>query len=368
MNAVAGGQATVARTFPVNGRRYTLILHKQLNDTAAAIDLVQRGLPLAVGIGLLAAVLLALFFSRRLVNRLERLRLDARRLRDEGIAEPLAPDDTRDEVGEVARAVEAMRQRLVEDERGRQEFLGTAAHELRTPIASLQGTLELLEEDLAGADPDVARARSRAAAAGAQSRRLAQLTNDLLDLRRLDGELHLRHEPVELRELAGSVASEFEARAAGGGVTLSAVAEGPAVWALADAPATARIVRVLLDNALRYALGGHVDMTMGTDGRSAWLRVTDGGPGILSAERDRIFERFERGAASDGAPGFGLGLSIGRELARRMDGDLTALDVPQGASFALTLPSAPVPALDAPHPADGGSSVGSGPTSAAHAS
>ena len=228
VNVVEGGEATVARTFPVAGRRYTLILHKRLNDTAAAIDLVQRGLPVAVGVGLLAAVLLALFLSTRLVNRLARLRLAARRLRDDGIAEPLARDDTRDEVGEVSRALEAMRERLVEDEQARQRFLGTAAHELRTPIASLQGTLELLEEELAGAAPDVDGARSRGRARQRrQSRRLAQLTNDLLDLGRLDGDLHLRSEPVELGELAGSVAAEFDG--AGGGAGAITVVAGRAV-------------------------------------------------------------------------------------------------------------------------------------------
>ena len=133
-----------------------------------------------------------------LLRRLERLRRDARRLADEGIEQPLAIDGYRDEVGEVALALETMRSRLHAEERGRQAFLATASHELRTPLASLRGTVELLEEELARGAPDLGGIRRRAAAARRQTDRMTALAEDLLDLGRLDGNAPLASEPVEL--------------------------------------------------------------------------------------------------------------------------------------------------------------------------
>ncbi len=340
---ITHGEAVVVRNVTVEGSRYSLILRKQLEDTTAAFDLVRGGIPLAAGVGLAVALLLGLLLSSRLVRRLERLRRDARRLRDEGIAEPLHVDAAHDEVGELGRALEAMRLRLVEDERARKAFLDTAAHELRTPIASLQGTLELLEEDLAADTPDVGGARRRASAAAGLSRRMAQLTTDLLALDRLDGEMSLERAPVNLFELATSVVSEFEHRAAAVGVDVRVLPETQGAWADADVRAVARILRVLLDNAVRYAAPGAVRVSAGAGDTGAWLRVEDAGPGIAQADRERIFERFARGAAGEREVGFGLGLAIGRELARRMDGDLVARDASGGAALELTLPSVPPP-------------------------
>ncbi|HVP01368.1 MAG TPA: HAMP domain-containing sensor histidine kinase [Solirubrobacteraceae bacterium] len=336
--SVINGEAVVVRQESAEGGVYTLVLRKQLNDTRAALGIVRRGLPLALAIALAIAIIAGLALSYGLVRRLERLRQGAQRLGDEGIDEPLPTDSSTDEVGQVARALETMRARLSADEHARQAFLSTASHELRTPVASLQGTLELLDENLAGEHPDLATARRRAAAATRQSRQLARLTTDLLDLSRLDGEIRLRREPLELLELATAVASEFEARASEAGVAIEVDRGGPRTWALADAPAVARIVRVLLDNALRYG-AERATVTIGTDAGRAWLLVSDDGPGVADAERERIFGRFERGEAGQSSPGFGLGLAISRELARRMDGELALLAVRPGSSFELTLPS-----------------------------
>ena len=109
----------------------------------------------------------------------------------------------------MALALETMRSRLHAEERGRQAFLATASHELRTPLASLRGTVELLEEELARGAPDLGGIRRRAAAAHRQTDRMTGLAEDLLDLGRLDGNAPLASEPVELRELAGTLAAEI---------------------------------------------------------------------------------------------------------------------------------------------------------------
>jgi signal transduction histidine kinase len=211
-----------------------------------------------------------------------------------------------------------------------------------------------LEEELARGAPDLAGARRRAAAARRQTDRLTSLAEDLLDLGRLDGNAALAPEPVELRELAGTLAAEVAAAAHAAGVSVELDAPAP-VWAASDPRATARVLRALLDNALRHGAppGSAVTIAVDTTGDRARLRVSDEGAGVPDAERERIFGRFERGTRA--GAGFGLGLAIARGLARQMGGDVRAPAVPRGACFEATLPAcaAPVDAGQAAHETNG---------------
>ena len=111
------------------------------------------------------------------------------------------------------------------------------------------------------------------------------------------------------------------------------------MWARGDPGGVARIVRILLDNAMRFTpADSAVRIALTAGETTASLAVVDDGPGVPADERKRIFERFQRGRAAGGAPGFGLGLAIGRELAQRMGGslELAAADRP-GARFVLRL-------------------------------
>jgi len=347
--AVHAREAIVVSSVDTHAGPVTLVLRKPLNDSHAAVAVMRGALPLAAVAGLAIALLLGIALSFGLLRRLERLRQGARRLGEGRISDPLPRDSAHDEVGDLARALESMRARLQAEERSRQAFLGTASHELRTPLALLQATVELMDEALAAPVPDIDNARRGAATAGRQTRRLAGLATDLLDLSRLDGEVALRDEPIDLSEIAEAVRAEFEPRARDAGVVLRVNGGGPpgpdgfaagrGIVALGDESAVARILGILLDNALRYAAdGGDVTTTVEANGSQAVLRVADRGAGLAPGERARVFGRFERGAAGERTSGFGLGLAIGRELAQRMGGDLESVPAEHGATFALTLP------------------------------
>ncbi len=114
-------------------------------------------------------------------------------------------------------------------------------------------------------------------------------------------------------------------------------------WARGDPGAVARIVRILLDNALRFAPeGSAIAVAPGFSGDRAVIDVADRGPGVPASERERIFQRFERGSRTGGEGGFGLGLAIGRELATRQGGRLELRHAPAGgARFRLSLPAEP---------------------------
>jgi signal transduction histidine kinase len=340
---VAAEPMQIGKSGPIDA----VVLVRRLEYVSSAVRVVQNAFIDAAAVGFAVALLLGLALTTTLLRRLERLREAAGELERRGLEAPIHVDERRDEIGDLTRAFASMQARLRRQEEARQAFVATASHELRTPLTSLDGTLELLEDDLQADRLDLKDARERAIRAREQSRRLSSLATDLLDLSRLDAEVSLRSEPVELGELCRAVAAEFERRADSHNVRIGASPATHGCWAIGDPGAIARTARILLDNAIGVAPAGSTIRTAAsTDGQWAQLTVSDSGPGVPAPERERIFERFQRGSTSGGRSGFGLGLAIGRELAMRMGGSLNLCagaspdQDERGASFTLRLPMA----------------------------
>jgi signal transduction histidine kinase len=335
----------VSQPLRIGGKRYVLGVRKRLVYVPDATRVVQDAFLKAAAVGLAVALLLGIGLASTMLRRLERLRDATRELDERGLGAEPPTDGSRDEIGELTRAFVSMQARLRRQEDARRTFVATASHELRTPLASLDGMLELIADDLEAEPADLDDARERLARAREQSRRLANLATDLLDLSRLDAAIELRSEPIELVEVARAVAAEFELRARTCGVTIEIVPATQHSWGLGDPGSVARIVRIMLDNALWVAPPGSAITIAVTehDGRAA-VEVHDAGPGVPEEERESIFERFRRGSGRAGEGGFGLGLAIGRELALRMEGDLElAASAPApDTTFRLSLPLAQV--------------------------
>jgi len=325
--------------------RWVLIVRKSLVEVNSAVSTIRTAFLIAALVALALTLILGIPLSGRIVRRLRLLRQAALRLADEGPSVEVPLDRARDEVGDLARTFALMQGRLLQQEEARRAFVATASHELRTPLATLDGMLELLGEDLRSGDPDLQDAQQLLDRARAQSRRLGRLAADLLDLSRIDAQVELRSEPVELSELSRAVLAEFELGTGERQISTVLDDEDGPVWALGDPGSVARILRILMDNAVRLSPdGGEVTVQL-RNGEAASLSVCDQGPGVLAEERELIFERFMRGRQTAGQVGFGLGLAIGRELAQRMGGELVLeqRDGP-GARFTLRLPVA--------HPSD----------------
>jgi signal transduction histidine kinase len=343
-----GNQVIVTEPIFVSGRNaldpvrglpglFILVTEKQLT----AVHQVRNAVLAAAAAGLLVAIVLGILLATTIGRRLARLRAAAVRVAREGPDAPTPRDEGLDEVGDLARALASMQRELRRQEAARRSFVATASHELRTPLTSLQGTIELLEDDLRDGALDQADAQRQVASARRELRRLAALASELLDLSRLDAAVPLREEPVELAELCRAVAAEFELRAIERAVELAITTPPGPCWGRGDPDAVARVVRILLDNALRHTPeSSTIHVVPGYHGENATIAVADEGPGVVPEDRQRIFERFERGSSASGEGGFGLGLAIGRELARRMGGELRLdEDAPgPGARFVLELP------------------------------
>jgi signal transduction histidine kinase len=247
--------------------------------------------------------------------------------------EPL-PVTSRDELGQLTETFNEMQQQLRRVDVARKEFIATASHELRTPIFSLSGFVELLQDE----ELDEETRREFLDTMSEQVERLQKLSVNLLDLSRLDsGSVELHTEPVDLAELTRSIADEFHPRLAEHGTDLRIQVPEQGPSASCDRERVAQIVRILLDNALRHTPEG-TDVTVRADryNGAAELTVADTGPGLPAGARSKVFERFYTGDAARGA---GLGLAIARELAERMDGRLV-LDTERGSTeFTLELPA-----------------------------
>jgi signal transduction histidine kinase len=339
-----GAEAEAQSAVParVGGVRFFVAARRPLDDVQSATAVVRRAFLLAALAGLVVAVGFGVLIAGRTSGRIRRLRDTAERVAHVGPVAEFRPESGRDEIGDLSRTFAFMQSQLREQEHARRAFVATASHELRTPVASMQIMLDLLISDLEDEPLDVGDARVQARRADEQAARLSQLANELLDLSRIDAGVPMRNEPVDVAEILRSVAAEVEVRVADQERVLE-LPEETDRWALADPGHVAGIVRILLDNAIRHTPAGtavHVEL-IEREGRLG-LEVRDEGPGVPEGDRERVFERFARGAdAASG--GFGLGLAIARELARRMGGDVTLEPRTSGARFVLWLSSTTAP-------------------------
>jgi len=220
----------------------------------------------------------------------------------------------------------------------RDEFMSIASHELRTPLTALQLQLESLDEMTAAAAPKLV---AKVAGAVRSTQRLGVLIDSLLDVSRIaTGQLHLEREELDLRALSEHVLDALNDGAVRAGSPLSLHAEGTMVgmW---DRMRVEQLLMNLIANALKYAGGQPIDVSLARDGDTAVLTVRDRGPGIAPDDMDRVFERFERATSMRHHGGFGLGLYVAREIARAHGGSISVANAPDGgACFTVRLPLA----------------------------
>jgi signal transduction histidine kinase len=224
-------------------------------------------------------------------------------------------------------------------ERTRSDLLDIAVHELRSPLTVIQGYASLLDGGDLGELGGAALKAVRVIAAKAHEAQ--ELATSLLTVARLEtNELRIDREEIALAALLDAVRDRVSPRLDLGGATLSLDCPAGA-RALGDADLVARIMDNLVNNALIYSdAPAAVALTVRPASGAVEIRVGDRGPGVPEGDRERIFERFVRGAGAARSAGTGLGLYVSRECARRMGGDL-ALESSrpgEGSTFLLRLP------------------------------
>jgi signal transduction histidine kinase len=226
------------------------------------------------------------------------------------------------------------------------EFISTASHEMRTPVASIRGFIELsLNQQTALIDE---RARGYLEKALAASEHLGKLFQDLLDSTKLDdGHIKTHLQPVNMAGLARQIADEMAPNVAAKGLTYQFGEETnekkleQPLYARVDAEFVTEILNNLIENAIKYTKQGSVTVTTRGDEQFVYVAVTDTGMGVAPADAEHIFQKFYRVDNSDTRTigGTGLGLYIAGKRAEALGGTIKLRStVGQGSTFTLVVP------------------------------
>ncbi|MEA2311709.1 MAG: hypothetical protein QOE28_1677 [Solirubrobacteraceae bacterium] len=305
-----------------------------LADVEANVSLIRRQILISGGVALLIAIMAGFLVARALSARVARLERAARKVAAGDFTDPIRIDSD-DELGRLAAAFADMQAQLGRLDRARKQFIASASHELRTPIFSLGGFLELLADE----ELDDETRRAFLDQLRGQVERMRILATELLDLSRLEsGALELRPEPTDLSQLTREIAAEFTPAASQHGADVRLELGQEPIELECDPERVAQVLRILLDNALVHTPAGTgVRVSASRANGHVRLDVSDHGLGIKRQNMPHIFEPFF--TSNDEAQGAGLGLAIARELAERMHGELSVRSTPGRTTFSLELPA-----------------------------
>ncbi len=328
------------RTDPARGRLiiipggYRLLAGRDISDAAAFRDRVKLTLLwsglVALGVGLLGGAAM----SRNLLRRVELVNRTSERVMAGNLSDRVPLAGTSDEFDQLAANLNRMLDQIERLMAAMREVTDDVAHDLKTPLARLRARLELAL--IGPADPPTQREAIRAAIEEAD--RLLATFNALLGIAEAEaGARHAQTEPLDLSEVARSAAEFYEPVAEEKGFDLRLAVE-PSVRIRGDRHLLSQMLANLLDNALKYAVGGELQIRVFRSAERAVLDVADRGPGIPEADREIVFDRFVRLEPSRSTPGNGLGLSLVRAVAHRHHGTVALADNQPGLRVRLEFP------------------------------
>ncbi|MDQ2906711.1 MAG: ATP-binding protein [Chloroflexota bacterium] len=288
----------------------------------------------------LTSLATSLFVSRWVTVPLQQMTQASERISAGHYAEriEIAPVHTTDELGQLASSINALAVALEQTERRRLEVIGNVAHELRTPIATLEGYLEGLLDGVIEPTPQTW------AMLHTEAGHLRRLVDDLQELSRAEArQISLSPRSVEPQRLVQDALNPLEGQFAEKGLELQIHVPENLPPVMADPTRAVQILTNVLVNALRYTPApGRVEVSVSREGAAVAFRITDSGVGLTPDQLAHIFERFYRvdKSRSRAFGGSGIGLTIAQSLAQAMGGEIRAESAGpgRGSSFTLTLP------------------------------
>lgn len=304
--------------------------------TTALDESLMPALLFGVAAALIAAAIVAMVVGTRLLRPIDELGAATRRMAAGDFATPV-PVPAEAELASLANDVNHLGEHLATIEQRRTQLLGEVTHEMRTPITVIRGQTEGLIDGVVMPSAEVF------AAIGDEASRLQRIVDDLTLLSRADeGTLEIRLVDLDLGAIAAAAAERLRPQFDYAGISLVVDVRGPSerIPVRGDVDRLTQVLSNLLGNALGHTpAGGTVVLRCGRRASTAFVEVTDTGPGIPAGEVDRIFERFYRGPqVGTNRAGRGIGLTIARSLARAHGGDVVADPTGPGATFRLTVP------------------------------
>ena len=325
-----------ATPYDFGGRMLTVGVSQSLAAQQRTLGEARTALTVGVPLMLIAAVAGGYALARRGLGPVATMTAQAAHLSAGTLHERLPVHDPRDEVGRLAAVFNDLLGRLEAAFDQQRRFVADASHELRTPVAIIAGEAELA---LGREGRDAGELRAALATIGQEAARLQQIVADLFLLARADaGERPRAVEELYLADLVTEVTHAVRTLAARKQITVNERVDGELPFR-GDEALLRRLLLNLLDNAIKYTPdGGAVTVRAARRGAEYVIEVTDTGPGIPPEQRERVFERFYRGARGGG--GAGLGLAIARWITEAHGGNVRLMrSGADGSTFAVTLPA-----------------------------
>lgn len=335
MSDLAEGPETT-RTLQASLQPLVAVPEEQI--TSAWRDVIPQ-LALAGGIALLASAAAAVLVSRSVTRRLERLTQAAQEMSHGNYEQQLDPGGD-DEIGRLGRAFNVMARQVSHSDQMMRDLLADVSHELKTPLTSIQGFSQAIEEGAVSSPKDYLEAGR---IINEEAQRMRRLVDDLIELSRLEsGQAIVQREPVDLGSLLQTCASRFEWQLKESGAEIDLDLD-PLSPLTGDERRLEQAFSNLIDNAVRHVpSGGKISVRAEAQNGAARVTVHNTGSFIPKEDLRRVFERFyqmggHRSRVSGGAAG--LGLTIANEVVQAHNGTIEASsDREQGTSFVVTLP------------------------------
>ena len=345
--AASSHSDAIFRTTTLGGVRYRVLtepwrdgaalqLARDLSEMESTLDRLKLRLVLLTLAGVAGAAGLGWILAGRIVRPVRRLRDAAEDIAATGDLSTPLPTDGPGEVGSLAQSLSTMVAALATSRDQQQRLVADASHELRTPLTTLRTNVEHLQRA-----PDLPAEQRQVVLEdiGLESRELTDLVNELVELATDRSSTDEEPEPVDLAELAQTVAARA-ARRTGRSVVVTRAGDSRVT---VRPRMMERAMANLVDNAVKYS-PPETGIEVAVDGAS--LEVRDRGPGIDPADQPHVFARFYRSTSARTAPGSGLGLAIVRQIVERHGGEVWARNRSDGgAAVGFRLPpTAPTPA------------------------
>jgi signal transduction histidine kinase len=306
---------------------YRLLVGRDISDAAAFRSQVRATLLWAGLIALCIGLIGGTVMSRNLLRRVEQVNRTSERVMAGNLSDRVPLRGTSDEFDQLAANLNRMLDQIERLMTAMREVTDDVAHDLRTPLSRLRTRLERALSEPPGADASASSSHGEAIrAAIAEADRLLATFNALLSIAELEsGARRDEQGPLDLSQVAWAAAELYDPVVEEKGFILNVLAE-PGVIIRGDRHLLSQALDNLLDNALKYAGAGEIEIRVCRHDGQAVLEVADRGPGIPEADREIVLDRFVRLEASRTTPGNGLGLSLVRAIVRRHGGSVVLED------------------------------------------
>ncbi len=316
-------------------REFEILVDQRTLETLRTYSIVGLGALFIMSFGV------GWFTAGRVLMPIGRITRVARDIQATDLSRRIGLLGPNDDLKQLADTFDAMLDRLQRAFDNQQRLIHDTSHELRNPLAVMRTNLDVTMSDPGSTIEDY---QHTVEVAQRSSERMSKLVDDLLAYARHEAATRIEA-PVDVTRLVGDLVDEFVGPAEATGLELAVDVEDD-LHVVGHARSLEQAVANLLANAVRFApLGTAIAVTAGADSGWVWITVADQGPGIDPEDRERVFQRYVRAGEGEagrphlaGGKGSGLGLAIVREIVQAHRGEVSLVDTPAGAMFAMWIP------------------------------